>query len=224
MQLNWKESPYTNSLTMVSADLPVGRAYIIPIYNGSDALVYCIEWHSINATQTIRPASPDIETGKRRVEACASEQFPLHALAALAKENPAIPNKATGPQDVETVKRIRRFLSLVLHPDRLASRLGRPPTQRELAAATQDQTAVNRADWRQLNELLSPFLREETAAPPEWSLPARPKTVRPPPRPPSERELIRVNQDLLRAALKKALGLHWSRWTAIHATGSSRRR
>ena len=211
MQLNWKESLYTSSLTMVSADLPVGRVYVSPVYTGSDDLVYLIEWHAPNVTQTIRPPSPDMETGKRRAEAWASEQFPLHALAALAKENPDIPNKATGPQDAETIKRIRRFLSLAVHSDRLAFRLGRPPTPREITSANQDQIAVNHADWRQLNELLSPFLKEETAAPPEWSLPPRPKTVRPPPRPPSERELIRVNRGLLRAELKKALGLHWAR-------------
>lgn len=211
MKLNWTTHPSWGppGTTQLRATLPDGRQVkVVPLFD--ENVIYGYDF-LVDGRKPGRAPSQTERGAITAAETWAAEHFPLQALAQVTRPNPDIPMKAVGHQ-AEQVKKLRRFLSVAFHPDHLVSRLGRQPTAREVADATQLQSMVGVADWQQLNQMLEPFLREQVAVPPGWALPAR-TAPRPPPvlRAPSERERIKRNQDAIRKGLKSVFNRLWYR-------------
>lgn len=211
MKLNWSTHPAWGppGSTLLRAPLPDGTwAKVAALFDGDRVYGYGAFVAGRGVSRAPRRTQAE---AVEDAEDWATAYFPLQALAQVARPNPDIPMKAVGPQAGQ-VKKLRRFLSVAFHPDRLVSRLGRQPTAREVADATQLQAMVGVADWQQLNQMLEPFLREQVAAPPGWALPARIEPLPPPAlRVPSERERIRKNQDTIRKGLKGVFNRLWYR-------------
>jgi hypothetical protein len=152
---------------------------------------------------------------KKAAELFFARLWPLHALAQATTprigKNPelkSIPLPAKNAGDLEGIKRARWFLSRAYALDTLPQRLGRTATSDEERQATTMHQLVNTADWKALNQLLSPFLAGGVRPPSGYRpladirpFPVR-ETVKSPPM-----NLTREQQKHLRTLAKKEL---WS--------------
>lgn len=216
MKLDWEDRPYLNNTEVFAAVLPDGSRLVIypeftllPEDKTPRVVGRSIQHRAAKLAHQVEIAflgGDSADDAKKVAEGLADEMFPLQALGKIAEENPAVPQPARGAHDKEAIKRIRRFLSVAHHPDKLAARLGRRPTVREVAQATRRQARIGRAAWHELNAMLQPFLAGQEASPPGWVIAVRPKTRPLPTRPaPSPQKKLRRQIKAARAEFEKAL-------------------